>query len=124
MNDYCFIYGSVHAEMPRRDVVECVLGVVDYVLLEGLGVRNWRELVRRDWRTVIVVVGLLTYFKILHLLTKIVGPYYRLRYGIDFKGDMEYVAELANNRRIKIETVDEDLVSIYEKDREAFTGIL
>jgi len=49
--------------MPRRDVVERVLGVVDYVLLEGLGVRNWRELVRRDWRTVIVVVGLLTYSK-------------------------------------------------------------
>ena len=84
--------------MPRRDVVECVLGVVDYVLLEGLGVRNWRELVRRDWRTVIVVVGLLTYFKILHLLTKIAGLYYRLRYGIDFKGDMMYVAELARRR--------------------------
>jgi len=98
VNDYCFIYGSVHAEMPRRDVVECVLGVVDYVLLEGLGVRNWRELVRRDWRTVIVVVGLLTYFKILHLLTKIAGLYYRLRYGIDFKGDMMYVAELARRR--------------------------
>jgi len=28
------------------------------------------------------------------------------------------------NRHIKIETVDESLVSIYEKDREAFTGIL
>jgi hypothetical protein len=118
--------------MPRRDVVERVLSVVDYVLLEGLSERNWRELVRRDWRTVIVVVGLLTYFKILRFLTRIASPYYRLRYGIDFKGDMEYVAELANNlnkrvnmnRRIKIETVDEDLVSIYEKDREAFTGIL
>jgi hypothetical protein len=46
--------------MPRRDVVERVLSIVDYVLLEGLSVRNWRELVRRDWRTVIVVVSLLT----------------------------------------------------------------
>jgi len=55
----CFIYGSVHVKMPRRDVVERVLGVVDYVLLEGLGVRNWRELVRRDWRTVIVVVSII-----------------------------------------------------------------
>jgi hypothetical protein len=126
----CFIYGSVHVKMPRRDVVERVLGIVDYVLLEGLGVKNWRELVKRDWRTIIVVIVLLIYFSALRLLTKIVSLYYRLRYGIDFKGDMEYVAELANNmskntnRRIKIETVDESLVSIYEKDREAFTGIL
>ena len=63
MSGDCFIYGSKHEQMPRRDVVERVLGVVDYVLLEGLNVRNWRELVRRDWRTVIVVVGLLTYSK-------------------------------------------------------------
>jgi len=128
----CFIYGSVHVKMPRRDVVERVLGVVDYVLLEGLGVRDWRELVKMDWRTMIVIIILLIYFKALHLSVGIVNLHYRLRYGIDFKGDMEYVAELANNlnkrvninRRIKIETVDEDLVSIYEKDREAFTGIL
>jgi len=106
--------------MPRRDVVERALGVVDYVLLEGLGARNWKELIRRDWRTVIVVVGLLTYFKILHLLTKIVGPYYRLRYGIDFKGDMMYVAELARRAGKRVETVDENLLSIYEKDREVF----
>jgi len=106
--------------MPRRDVVERALGVVDYVLLEGLGARNWRELVRRDWRTVIVVVGLLTYFKILHLLTKIAGLYYRLRYGIDFKGDMMYVAELARRAGKRVETVDEDLLSIYEKDRQVF----
>jgi hypothetical protein len=124
VGDDCFIYGSNHVKMPRRDVVERVLGIVDYVLLEGLGVRNWRELVKKDWRTIIVVIILLIYFKALRLLTKIVSLYYRLRYGIDFKGDMEYVAELANNRHIKIETVDEDLVGIYEKDREAFTGIL
>jgi hypothetical protein len=116
--------------MPRRDVVERVLGVVDYVLLEGLGVRDWRELVKRDWRTIIVVIILLIYFKALRLSVRIMNLHYRLRYGIDFKGDMEYVAELANNmsrntnRHIKIETVDESLVSIYEKDREAFTGIL
>jgi len=116
----CFIYGSFHVKMPRRDVVERALGVVDYVLLEGLGVRNRRELVRRDWRTVIVVVSLLTYFKILHLLTKIAGLYYRLRYGIDFKGDMRYVAELARRAGKRVETVDEDLLSVYEKDREVF----
>jgi hypothetical protein len=106
--------------MPRRDVVERVLGVVDYVLLEGLGVRNWRELVRRDWRTAIVIVGLLTYFKILRFLTRIASLYYRLRYGIDFKGDMRYVAELARRVGKRVERVDEDLLSIYEKNREVF----
>jgi len=116
----CFIYGSNHAKMPRRDVVERVLGVVDYVLLEGLGVRDWRELVRRDWRTVIVVVGLLTYFKILRFLTRIASLYYKSRYGIDFKGDMMYVAELARRVGKRVEIVDENLLSIYEKNREAF----
>jgi len=116
----CFIYGSVHVKMPRRDVVERVLGVVDYVLLEGLGVRDWRELVRRDWRTVIVVVGLLTYFKILRFLTRIASLYYKSRYGIDFKGDMRYVAELARRVGKRVERVDEDLLSIYERNREVF----
>jgi hypothetical protein len=106
--------------MPRRDVVERVLGVVDYVLLEGLGVRDWRELVRRDWRTVIVIVGLLTYFKILRFLTRIASLYYRLRYGIEFRGDMRYVAELARRVGKRVERVDEDLLSIYEKNREVF----
>jgi len=128
----CFIYGIIHVKMPRRDVIERVLDIVDYVFLKGLSVRSWRELVKRDWRTIIVIITLLIYFRALRLLTRIVSLCYRLRCGIDFKVGMEYVAELANNmnkrvnmnRRIKIETVDEDLVSIYEKDREAFTGIL
>ena len=120
MDNDCFIYGSNHAKMPRRDVVERVLGVVDYVLLEGLGVRDWRELVRRDWRTVIVVVGLLTYFKILRFLTRIASLYYRSRYGIDFRGDMRYVTELARRVGKRVERVDEDLLSIYERNREVF----
>jgi hypothetical protein len=107
--------------MPRRDVVERVLGIIDYVLLEGLSVRDWRELVRRDWRTVIVIVGLLTYFKILRFLTRIASLYYRSRYGIDFKGDMMYVAGLARRVGKRVERVDEDLLSIYEKDREVLT---
>jgi hypothetical protein len=106
--------------MPKRDVIERALGVVDYVLLEGLGTRDWRELVRRDWRTAIVVVCLLANFKILHLIIKAAGLYYRLRYGINFKGDMRYVEELARSVGKRVEIVDEDLLSIYEKSREAF----
>jgi len=106
--------------MPRSDAIERALGVVDYVLLEGLGTRDWRELVRRDWRTAIVVVCLLANFKILHLIIKAAGLYYRLRYGINFKGDMRYVEELARRVGKRVETVDEDLLSIYEKSREAF----
>jgi hypothetical protein len=106
--------------MPRRDAIERALGVVDYVLLEGLSTRDWRELVRRDWRTAIVVIGSLTYFKLLHLLIRAAGLYYRLRYGINFKGDMRYVEELARRMGKRVEIVDEDLLSIYEKSREAF----
>jgi hypothetical protein len=106
--------------MPRRDAIERALGVVDYVLLEGFSTRDWRELVRRDWRTAIVVVGLLTYIKIFHLIIKTANLYYRLRHGTDFKGDMEYVEELARRMGKRVEIVDEDLLSIYEKSREAF----
>ena len=106
--------------MPRRDAIERALGVVDYVLLEGLSTRDWRELVRRDWRTAIVVIGSLTYFKLLHLLIRAAGLYYKLRYGTDFKGDMEYVKELAERMGKSVENVDEDLLSIYEKSREVF----
>jgi len=122
--DDCFIYGSNHAKMPRRDAIERALGVVDYVLLEGLGTRDWRELVRRDWRTAIVVVGLLTYIKIFHLIIKAANLYYRLRHGTDFKGDMRYVAELAERVGKRVEIVDGDLLSIYEKSREAFKSRL
>jgi hypothetical protein len=69
---------------------------------------------------VIVVVSLLTYFKILRLLTKAANLYYRLRYGIEFRGDMRYVAELARRVGKRVEIVDEDLLSIYEKNREVF----
>ena len=106
--------------MPRRDAIERALGVVDYVLLEGFSTRGWRELVRRDWKTAIMVVGLLTYIKIFHLIIKTANLYYRLRHGTDFKGDMEYVEELARRMGKRVETVDEDLLSIYEKSREAF----
>ena len=63
---------------------------------------------------------LIDLFKILRFLTRIASPYYRLRYGIDFKGDMMYVAELARRAGKRVETVDENLLSIYEKDREVF----
>jgi len=117
----CFIYGSEHTQMPRRDIVERVLGVVDYVLLEGLDVSNWRELIKRDWRTAIVAVNLLIYQALYRLPIMIASLYYRLRYGIDFRGDMRYVAKLARRAGKRVETVDEDLLSIYEKNREVFS---
>jgi len=117
----CFIYGSKHEQMPRRDVVERVLGVVDYVLLEGLDVSNWRELIKRDWRTAIVAVNLLIFQTLYRLPIMIASLYYRLRHGIDFRGNMRYVAKLARRAGKLVETVDEDLLSIYEKNREVFS---
>jgi hypothetical protein len=121
VSDDCFIYGSDHVKMPRRDVVERVLGVVDYVLLEGFDTSNWRELIKRDWRTAIVAVNLLIYQALYRLPIMIASLYYRLRHGIDFKGDMRYVAELARRAGKRVETVDEDLLSIYEKNRKVFS---
>jgi len=107
--------------MPRRDVVERVLGVVDYVLLEGFDASNWRELIKRDWRTAIVAVNLLIYQALYRLPIMIASLYYRLRHGINFRGDMRYVAELARRADKRVETVDEDLLSIYEKNRKVFS---
>ena len=121
MSGDCFIYGSDHVKMPKRDVVERVLGVVDYVLLEGFDTSNWRELIKRDWRTAIVVVNLLIYQALYRLPIMIASLYYRLRRGIDFRGDMRYVAKLARRAGKRVETVDEDLLSIYEKNREVFS---
>jgi len=112
----CFFYGSFHVQMPRRDVVERALGVVDYVLLEGFDASNWRELIKRDWRTAIVAVNLLIYQALYRLPIMIASLYYRLRYGIDSRGDMRYVAKLARRAGRRVETVDENLLSIYEKE--------
>jgi len=51
----------------------------------------------------------------------IASLYYRLRHGINFRGDMRYVAELARRAGKRVETVDEDLLSIYEKNRKVFS---
>jgi membrane protein implicated in regulation of membrane protease activity len=43
-----------------------------------------------------------------------------LGYGIDFRSDTKYVVELVKRVDRRVEIVDEDLLSIYEKNREVF----
>jgi hypothetical protein len=43
-----------------------------------------------------------------------------LGYGIDFRSDTKYVIELVKRVDRRVERVDEDLLSIYEKNREVF----
>jgi len=78
-------------------------------------------LIKRDWKTAIVIVSLLIYQALYRLPIMIASLYYRLRHGINFRGDMRYVAELARRAGKRVETVDEDLLSIYEKNRKVFS---
>jgi magnesium-transporting ATPase (P-type) len=47
-----------------------------------------------------------------------------LGYGIDFRSDTKYVIELVKRVDRRVEIVDEDLLSIYEKNREVFRSRL
>ncbi len=71
-----------------------------------------------------MIVISLTYFRILNFCIQVTHVklrlYYKLGYGIDFRSDTKYVVELVKRVDRRVEIVDEDLLSIYEKNREVF----
>ncbi len=68
-----------------------------------------------------------TYFRILNFCIQVtrikLRLYYKLGYGINFRSDMKYVIELARRVGRRVEVVDEDLLSIYERNREVFRRV-
>jgi len=71
-----------------------------------------------------VIIISTTYFRILNFCIQVtrikLRLYYKLGYGINFRSDMKYVIELARRVGKRVEIVDEDLLSIYERNREVF----
>jgi hypothetical protein len=82
----CYIYGSMHIKMPRKDILRELLSKVDYVLLEGFNVGDWRSLIRRKPSVTLIVLGVLTYFTILDLHVRVIDKWYRLRGKPPFRG--------------------------------------
>jgi len=71
-----------------------------------------------------VIIISTTYFRILNFCIQVtrikLRLYYKLGYGINFRSDTKYVVELVKRVDRRVEIVDEDLLSIYERNREVF----
>jgi hypothetical protein len=114
----CYIYGSVHVEIPRADLLEKLVGRVSYVLLEGVRSSGLWRLVRR-YPSLAPGILLLGFYRWL------TGLYARLegwRRGVEFAGDMEYVAAFFRRRdpQVRVEVVDASLEELVEVGRGVF----
>jgi hypothetical protein len=111
----CYIYGSMHIKMPREDILRELLSKVDYVLLEGFNVGDWRSLIRRKPSVTLIVLGVLTYSAILDLHIRVMDKWYRLRGKPPFRGDMEYVRDYAVKLSKIVEVVDASLDEVFSE---------
>jgi uncharacterized membrane protein len=111
----CYIYGSMHIKMPREDILRELLSKVDYVLLEGFNVGNWRSLIRQKPSVTLIVLGVLTYSAILDLHVRVMDKWYRLRGKPPFRGDMEYVRDYAVKLDKRVEVVDTSLDEVFSE---------
>jgi uncharacterized membrane protein len=111
----CYIYGSMHIKMPREEVLRELLSRVDYVLLEGFNVGDWRSLIKKRPSATLIVIGVLTYFTILDLLVKVMDKLYRLQEKTPFRGDMEYVRDYAVKLGKRVEVVDASLDEVFSE---------
>jgi len=95
----CYIYGSVHIEIPRRDILEGLVGWVDYVLLEGVNISGLWRLARKHPSIALSLVSLVAFLKLENLIARLKGLLHRLlRRGVKFVGDMEYVQDFFTSR--------------------------
>ena len=95
----CYIYGSEHTKIPREDILEGLVGRVDYVLLEGVNISGLRELVRRHPSIVLSLAFFTAFLKLENLVIRCKGLLHRLpRRGVKFVGDMEYVRDYSASR--------------------------
>jgi uncharacterized membrane protein len=101
--------------MPREEVLRELLSRVDYVLLEGFNVGDWRSLIKKKPSATLIVIGVLTYFTILDLLVKVMDKRYRLQEKPPFRGDIEYVRDYAVKLGKRVEVVDASLYEVFSE---------
>jgi hypothetical protein len=114
----CYIYGSQHNTLPTN--IERWLEKVDVVLLEGVDFSSYKSLAKKDLTAIPVILSLRFSLFCLYVITRLYGLWYKLTRGVDFKGDMPYVSELAKKYGKVVETADASILEIYEKKRETF----
>ncbi|AJB42001.1 hypothetical protein TCARB_0951 [Thermofilum adornatum 1505] len=120
IKDKCYIYGSIHLLLPH---LENVLDKVDVVLLEGFSTKNWRELVKKDPVTIVAILGMLLLLGGQKIILSLARIYYKAFHGFQFKGDMEYVKELAKERGKVFEIADSNFHDIYAVKKSIFVEI-
>ena len=103
----CYIYGSEHTKIPREDILEGLVGRVDYVLLEGVNISGLWRLARKHLSIALGLLSLLAVQKFFKLRSWFEGR----RRGVKFIGDMEYVRDFFASRdpRVRVEFVDASL---------------
>jgi hypothetical protein len=114
----CYIYGSRHNTLPTN--IERWLEKADVVLLEGIDFSSYKSLTKKDLTIIPVILSLRFFFFCLDVITWLYGLWYKLTRGVDFKGDMPYVFELAKKYGKVVEVADASILEIYEKKRKAF----
>jgi hypothetical protein len=114
----CYIYGSIHVEIPRVDLLEKLVGRVSYVLLEGVRSSGLWRLVRRHPSLAPGILLLRFYLWLTGLHARLKG----WRRGVEFAGDMEYVAAFFRRRdpQVRVEVVDASLGELVEVGRGVF----
>jgi len=114
----CYIYGSVHIEIPRRDILEGLVERVDYVLLEGVNISGLWRLARKHPSIALGLLSLLVVQKLFKLWSWFEGR----REGVKFVGDMEYVRDFFASRdpRVRVEFVDASLEELVATHRREF----
>ena len=113
----CYIYGSEHTKIPREDILEGLVGRVDYVLLEGVNISGLWRLARKHLSIALGLLSLLVVQKLFKLWSWFEGR----REGVKFVGDMEYVRGFFASRdpRVRVEFVDaslEELVATHGRE--------
>jgi hypothetical protein len=114
----CYIYGSVHVEIPRVDLLEKLVGRVSYVLLEGVRSSGLWRLVRRYPSLAPGILLLRATLWFIGLRVRLEG----WRRGVEFAGDMEYVASFFRRRdpQVRVEVVDASLGELVEVSKRVF----
>ncbi|MCC5998246.1 MAG: hypothetical protein LM573_04145, partial [Thermofilum sp.] len=120
IKDKCYIYGFIHILLPH---LENALDKVDVVLLEGFLIREWEKLVRKDPVTIVSILGVLFSLLVEKIAFGITRWYYKVFRGIEFKGDMYYVATLAKERGKIIERTDSDFHEVYALKKSVYVEV-